>query len=196
MAVRSRVLAFVCAAGLALPLLVGCAAQNPAEGAAVLGEVQFLDSFSFDRKLSASLGAGQPRVDVVFPAVITLNGIPERMDKWLSKVEKFGGKVEIQAEPEPDRGILTEIFSLFVKLYEVAEEKLIYGPAANYNVLITYKRSTGIVSRLSFIRKAPNAAMPDVAKPDAAKPDAAKSAVVGQDVPAPTGPVSGAPGAK
>lgn len=175
MAVRTKVLGFACAACLTLLFLAGCAAQNPAEGAAVLGEVQFLDSFSFDRKLSASLGAGQPRVDVVFPAVITLNGIPERMDKWLSKVEKFGGKVEIQVEPEPDRGILTEIFSLFVKIYEVAEEKLIYGPAANYNVLITYKRSTGIISRLSFLRK---------------------PAAAGSDVPVPTGTDSSAPAAK
>ena len=78
--------------------LSGCATKNPAEGATVSGEVQFLDSFSFDRKLSASLGAGQPQVDVLFPAVITLNNIPERMDKWLSKVEKFGGKVEIPTD--------------------------------------------------------------------------------------------------
>lgn len=133
--------------------LSGCATKNPAEGATVSGEVQFLDSFSFDRKLSASLGAGQPQVDVLFPAVITLNNIPERMDKWLSKVEKFGGKVEIQAEPEPGRGIITEIFSLFIKIYEAAEEKLVYDPAKNYNVLVRYKAASGIITRVSFLSK-------------------------------------------
>jgi len=135
-------------------LLFACATKNPAEGAAVQKEVQFLDSFSFDRKLSASLGAKQPQVDVLFPATITLNNIPERMDKWLSKVEKFGGTVEIQAEPETGRGIITEIFSLFVKAYEAAEEALIYGAAKDYNVLIHYRAATGIITRLSFVRKA------------------------------------------
>jgi|GEM_PF-407586 len=133
--------------------LWACAPQNPATGAEVLKEIQFLDSFSFDRKLSASLGTGQDKVDVIFPAVITLNNIPERMDKWLSKVEKFGGKVEIQAEPEQGRGLITEIFSFFVKIYEIAEENLIYAPAKDYNVLIGYKAQSGIVTRLSFVRK-------------------------------------------
>lgn len=156
--------------------LWACAPQNPAAGADVLKEVQFLDSFSFDRKLSASLDASQDKVDVLFPAVITLNNIPERMDKWLNKVEKFGGKVEIQAEPEPGRGLITEIFSLFIKMYEAAEEKLIYSPAENYNVLITYKAKTGIITKLTFVRKPkPAEAKPEAeaAKPDAAPPAAA-----------------------
>jgi len=135
-------------------LLFACATKNPAEGAAVQKEVQFLDSFSFDRKLSASLGAKQPQVEVLFPATITLNNIPERMDKWLSKVEKFGGTVEIQAEPEPGRGLITEIFSLFVKAYEAAEEALIYGSAKEYNVVIHYRAATGIITRVCFVRKA------------------------------------------
>ena len=157
------VLAAVC---LSCLFLAACAPQNPAAGAEALKEVQFLDSFSFDRKLSASLAARQDQVDVVFPAVITLNNIPERMDKWLNKVEKFGGKVEIQAEPEPGRGLITEIFSIFIKAYEVVEEKLIYEPAKDYNVLITYKAKTGIISRLSFVRKPPAPApVPKTAKP-------------------------------
>ncbi len=133
-------------------LLPGCAVKSPAEGAAVQREVQFLDSFSFDRKLSASLSAGQDRVDVLFPAAITLNNIPERMDKWLSKVEKFGGRVEIQADTT-ERGFISEIIGFFVKVYEMAEESLVYAPAKDYDALITYKPGSGLVTRLSFVRK-------------------------------------------
>lgn len=142
-------LAALCLIGL---LLAACAGQNAAP-VTPQKEVQFLDSSSFDRKLSASLAGTEPEVNVVFPANITLNNIPERMDKWLSKVEKYGGRVEIQAEPEAGRSIITEIFSLFVKAYEALEEIFIYTPAKDYNVLIHYKARTGIVTRLAFVRK-------------------------------------------
>ncbi|MDP3425937.1 MAG: hypothetical protein Q8S17_00980 [Humidesulfovibrio sp.] len=138
---------------LAVLLLSACAPRNPAAGTAPLKEVQFMDTTGFDYKLSASLEAKQPSVDVTFPAVITLNNIPARIDKWLSVVEKFGGKVEIQAEPEPGRGLITEIFSIFVKAFEAAEEKLIYAPAKGYNVLVSYKAQNGIITRMTFTRK-------------------------------------------
>jgi hypothetical protein len=138
---------------LAALMLFACAPRNPAAGTAPLKEVQFMDTTGFDYKLSASLEAGQPSVDVTFPAVITLNNIPARIDKWLSVVEKFGGKVEIQAEPEPGRGLLTEIFSIFIKAFEAAEEKLIYAPAKGYNVLVSYKSQNGIITKMTFTRK-------------------------------------------
>ncbi len=150
---REKTIPVLCALCLAFLLLSACAARNPAAGTAPLKEVQFLDTTGFDYKLSASLEAKQPSVDVTFPAVITLNNIPERIDKWLSKVEKFGGKVEIQAEPEPGRGLITEIFSIFIKAFEAAEEKLIYAPAQNYNVLVTYKGKTGIITKMTFTLK-------------------------------------------
>ena len=133
--------------------LASCSGQNTAAGTTPQKEVQFLDTSGFDRKLSASLAGTEPEVNVVFPANITLNNIPERMDKWLSKVEKYGGRVEIQAEPEAGRSIITEIFGLFVKAYEAVEELFIYSPAKNYNVMIYYKARTGIVTRLAFVRK-------------------------------------------
>jgi len=150
---REKSIPFLLCACLACLLLSACAPKNPAAGTAPLKEVQFMDTTGFDYKLSASLEAGQQSVDVLFPAVITLNNIPERIDKWLSKVEKFGGKVEIQAEPEPGRGLITEIFSIFIKAFEAAEERLIYAPAKNYNVLVTYKGKTGIVTKMTFTRK-------------------------------------------
>ncbi len=150
---REKSILALLVACLACLVLSACAPQNPAAGTAAQKEVQFMDTTGFDYKLSASLEARQQSVDVLFPAVITLNNIPERMDKWLSKVEKFGGKVEIQAEPEPGRGLITEIFSIFIKAFEVAEEKLIYAPAKDYNVLVSYKAKNGIITKMTFMRK-------------------------------------------
>ncbi|MBI5519484.1 MAG: hypothetical protein HY916_05440 [Desulfovibrio sp.] len=178
-----------------LAVLSACAGRNPAEGAPALSEVQFLDSGSFDRKLSASLSARQPLVTVVFPASITLNNIPERMDKWLAKVEKFGGKVEIQPEPEAGRGIISEIFGLFIKAYEAIEEAVIYAPAKNYNVMIYYRAQTGLVTRLCFVQKGSQAAGPQPVgpQPSVSQPvDAQPAGPQNPDAQAiPTGPAGG-----
>ena len=165
-----------CLALCLLAMLAACAGGQPPVAAQALAEVQFLDTGGFDRKLSSALGAGQPEVTVVFPAAITLNNIPVRLDKWFSKVEKFGGSVDIQAEPEPDRGIISEIFGLFIKAYDAIEEAVIYSPAKNYNALIHYKAQTGLVTRVNFTRKVQKAA------PSAVTPTVA-----------PTGPVNSAP---
>ena len=162
---RGKMILALLAISLACLLPAACAPQNPAAGTAPLKEVQFMDTTGFDYKLSASLGTKQESVDVVFPAVITLNNIPERMDRWLSKVEKFGGKVEIQAEPEPGRGLITEIFSIFIKAFEAAEEKILYSPAKDYNVLVSYKAETGIITKMAFTRKPAAQTAPAVAKP-------------------------------
>lgn len=137
-------------------VLAACAGKQAADAATAQPEVQFLDTGGFDRKLSSALSANQPEVTVVFPAAITLNSIPERLDKWFSKVEKFGGTVDIQAEPEPGRSIISEIFGLFIKAYEAIEEAVIYSPAKNYNAMIYYKAQTGLVTRVCFTRKAPS----------------------------------------
>jgi len=150
---REKSILTLLAACLACLLLFACAPRNPAAGTAPQKAVQFMDTTGFDYKLSASLEAGQEQVLVLFPAVITLNNIPERIDKWLSKVEKLGGKVEIRPEPEAGRGIITEVFSIFIKAFEAAEEKLIFAPAKDYNVLISYKSGTGIITKMAFVRK-------------------------------------------
>jgi len=134
-------------------LLAACAGKQAADPAVAQQEVQFLDTGGFDRKLSSALSANQPEVMVTFPAAITLNNIPERLDKWFSKVEKYGGTVDIQAEPEPGRSIISEIFGLFIKAYDAIEEAVIYSPVKNYNVMIYYKAQTGLVTRVCFTRK-------------------------------------------
>lgn len=174
-------LALCLAIGL-LALLAACAGSQPPVAAQALAEVQFLDTGGFDRKLSSALASGQPEVTVVFPAAITLNSIPARLDKWFSKVEKFGGRVDIQAEPEPDRGIISEIFGLFIKVYDTIEEAVIYSPAKNYNVLIHYKSQTGLVTRVSFTRKVQKEA-----------PAAATAANATADIPAAQGGMAPAP---
>jgi len=116
-------------------------------------EVQFFDASSFDRHLSSALKADLPEVTVLFPAAITLNSIPERLDKWLSKVEEYRGDVKLVPVSDTGKGIISEILSLFVSAYDYLKDKAIYFPVKEYNVSIYYKRSSGIVIKVVFERK-------------------------------------------
>lgn len=118
--------------------------------------VEFFDSGSFDRSLSSALRKDAAAVTIKFPAPITVNSIPERLDKWFSMVEKHEGTVKVEADPdiETSRGLFTEIISLVVGAYEIIKGKIIYEPVKDYNAIIYYDpRGGGKVTRVIFTRK-------------------------------------------
>lgn len=140
---------------LALVLGFGFTAVCPAAAAETKDEtptIDFFDSSSFDRKLSAALKNKPSVVRVEFPAPITVNEIPVRMDKWLSQVEEYGGTVELKPEFS-DRGILGAIIDLIIGAYRLAEEKRTYGPVEHYNAEVWYTKEDGRITKILFVRK-------------------------------------------
>ncbi len=115
--------------------------------------VEFFDAASFDRHLSSALKADLPEVTVLFPAAITLNSIPERLEKWFSKVEEYGGEVKLIPISDTGKGLISEVLSLFVSIYDYLKDKAIYFPAKEYDVLIYYKKNSGIITKVVFERK-------------------------------------------
>ena len=80
--------------------------------------VTFIDTQKFDSDLTASLETIKKPVEVNFFNPLSPNEIPPRMEKWLSLVEKSGGKIEISTpanEPTPKNPAL--IFGLFSGLW-------------------------------------------------------------------------------
>lgn len=115
--------------------------------------VEFFDSESFDRQLSSALKADLEEVTVLFPAAITLNSIPTRLDHWFSKVEEYRGTVKLVPVSDTDKGIISEMLSLLVAAYDYLRDKAIYYPVKEYNAFIYYERNTGIVIKVLFERK-------------------------------------------
>ena len=115
-------------------------------------QVEFFDSESFDRKLSASLSADYPDVTLIFPAAITLNSIPKRLDHWFSKVEEYGGSVQLVPVTQ-DKGIFSEVMSLLVAAYDYLKDIAIYSPVEDYNALVYYQKGNGIIDKVVFTRK-------------------------------------------
>ncbi|WP_319581696.1 hypothetical protein [uncultured Pseudodesulfovibrio sp.] len=141
------------AALLCLVLLTSACA--PKKAPAVIepqDRVEFFDSDSFDRKLSACLSQDYPEVTLVFPAAITLNSIPKRLDHWFSKVEEFGGSVKLIPVTQ-DKGIFSEVLSMLVAAYDYLKDIAIYSPVADYNALVYYQKGNGIIDKVVFEKK-------------------------------------------
>ena len=116
--------------------------------------IDFFDSGAFDRKLSGALRKDLPEVRVKFPAKVTVNSIPKRMDKWLASVEKYGGTVELKVDEEySTRGIFGVVIDLILGAYELAREKILYGPSENYNATVYYMKGDGTITKVVFTRK-------------------------------------------
>ena len=93
------VAAIFCGLVLALALSACCGAgrYTPKQGETVAQDIEFIDSRTFDTQVQRAMGVQHPRITVTFPAAITLNSIPERLDKWLYAVQDSGGAVESRA---------------------------------------------------------------------------------------------------
>lgn len=131
-------------------------AKDVAEQTEETGEttLEFFDSGSFDKKLSKALRDDLEVVSVEFPAPTSVNTIPERLDKWLAAVEKDEGKVELKPDPDhADRGILSEVLSLTVKVFKFGKKKRTYSPAEDYDTTVYYLPGSGTITRVDFKRK-------------------------------------------
>ena len=93
----------------------GCNNMSPIQAKP---EITFIDTQKFDRELSSSLSSINKPVEVNFHNPITPNEIPPRLEKWLSMVDKSGGKVNVSSpvgEPAPKSPAL--ILGLFSGLW-------------------------------------------------------------------------------
>jgi hypothetical protein len=130
-------------------------AAQPTHGLQRQG-LTFLDSKLFDSRLSQELGAGKDKVDVEISGKVTLSNIPDRLDRWITRVGE-GGSVEVREGPARTRsifGLLPMIFSAF----EHASEERMLEPAKNYNATILYRRDDNgdsVIERIVFTRKKP-----------------------------------------
>lgn len=137
---------------------------DPALAQENVSAIEFLDSQTFDRKVSRELAKNPRRTVVAVNDQIPLSQLPARLDNWLSAVDNDGGAVEVKAESSvDDKGPKTRsmlavasiAFSAISKIGDYLKES-IYDPAKNYDATIYYKTTdsgTRIISSIVFTRK-------------------------------------------
>ena len=136
-------------------------AQTSSTEAQVTPGVAFIDIPKFDRDLYNALSHKSDPVNVTFYEQVSPNKMPERLQKWISIVEKTGGKVDIEPppnEPVPKSpllliGLIGSLWSAIKALTEIKEESL-YLAASKRNAVIVLERDASrqiVVARVSFV---------------------------------------------
>ncbi len=133
----------------------GPVAKDLAPGESAPSELDFFDSSRFDSRLSDSLKIGHDQVTTRMIGKVSVNAIPERIDKWFFMIEKHGGTVELQATGPEGRGLFTDLISLTVGAYNAVKEKMLYDPASEYNARVFYDPETAMIERVVFVEKEP-----------------------------------------
>ena len=135
---------------------------SPAQNSAPLAALSFVDLPQFDRQLSQSLNAGMPQVDVVFYEKVSPNQVPERLQRWLSAVERSGGKVRVtpppnEITPKDPFFLLSLLGSLVSSIKGIAEVQsdLPLVSAKGRDVVISLERNARgevIIGKMAFVR--------------------------------------------
>jgi dihydroxy-acid dehydratase len=117
--------------------------------------LSFIDIGNFDRELTASLNAPLDSVDVVFYEKVSPNKMPERLQKWISAVERSGGNVKVETPPnEPKPRSALTILSLLGTASPPAIDKRRESDAERAGAAVMNLAMKGIYPRHIMTKKA------------------------------------------
>lgn len=130
--------------------------SQPAVQPAFAQQMTFFDSKLFDAKLSKELESGKSRVEVEVSGRISLSNIPERIDRWITKVGE-DGRVEVkQSEPAVRTRSLFGVIPMIFSAFRQMKEERMYEPASQYDATILYRKDASgdtLIDRVIFTRR-------------------------------------------
>jgi hypothetical protein len=124
--------------------------------------VTFIDVANFDAELASSLNAPLDSVEVLFYEKLSPNKMPERLQKWISAIERSGGTVKINTppnEPTPRNplallGLLGSAYTT-IKSFVDAQPASYLSSAKGRNAVISLARSPNgdlLVEKIRFVK--------------------------------------------
>jgi hypothetical protein len=153
-----------------ISLLTGCETTptNKSDRTPPPNEVAFLDGDSFDNKLVDSLSFNHDEVSIKLYDKFLPNKMPTRIQKWVSHLEKNGGKIQMVEAPS-ESGVTAKdpflIFSLVNAIRsmlplaeQVQSEKNYYMNTRDRDVKFILSRNSKnevVIDRLVFVKKKP-----------------------------------------
>ena len=117
--------------------------------------IDFFNTSTFDHRMSSALRGNPATLTVNLVAPATLNNIPERLGSWVSMVESYEGKIELQDDSKVQTRTFVDPVSLVlagITVYKAVDNKLMYRPVHAYNATIHYQGS-GNITKVVFTRK-------------------------------------------
>jgi hypothetical protein len=126
-------------------LLDACASKPPAPQPKE--KVTYIDTNSFDRNLSSSMGANLETIEVPVDDRISPVAIPDRLNKWLAAVDANGGDIQVkQVETNAQgktRGFPIAVIGLAIEVVRLLRgdpAEQLYKSAGNYDADIMVRQ--------------------------------------------------------
>lgn len=148
-------------------VLLGCTTDQSTINSKVEAKsnITFIDIGKFDSELHASLiGKANEPIVVSFYDKVSPNEVPPRLQKWLTSVERNGGKVEI--EPPPNEfaakdpmlliSLFSGLFSSMKAITQIQDEQVIKA-AKGRTAVISLERNAAkqlVVGKVTFVKTA------------------------------------------
>jgi hypothetical protein len=127
--------------------------------------IRFIDLSKFDSDLYRALEAGSSPVVVTFYEKTSPNAMPTRLQKWLSAVEKSGGRIDVEPPPDEPRprspalllGLLGALWSSIKAWGEIREEAMLAAARSRHAVIALERNAAGdvVVARVIFAPRQP-----------------------------------------
>lgn len=119
-------------------------------------EMIYAKDWSFDYELSLALRKAEHDLVLKTPENVTLNEIPEDLDKWLSRIKENGGTVKAKAiadETMKTRSLFGVLIDVILYLIGVAKEEATFSAVDDFNAILNYDKETGQVKSINFYRR-------------------------------------------
>ncbi len=122
--------------------------------------IRFIDLSKFDSDLERALKGSNESITVMFYEKTSPNNMPNRLQKWVTAVEKSGGKIDVEPPPDEPRprspamliGLLGGLWSS-IKAWGEIRERAMLDAVQTRNVMIHLERNAAgeiIVARVAF----------------------------------------------
>jgi len=115
--------------------------------------IEFIDLDVFDASMTNSMRVNASTVTVTFPnQAVTINELPERLQRWLSAVHNHGGGFTVETqEGYQKKGLLT-VVGLMVSGYNLARDSLPMVMGRRYRAVIIVGGEQDGVDKIDFMR--------------------------------------------
>ncbi len=116
------------------------------------GPVEFIDIDMFDASLTQNMRKKSSLVTVIFPnQPVTVNELPERLQRWLSAVHNHGGGISVETQEGYIKKDLLTVMGILMSGYKLAKKSMPSLMSRQYKAVIVLG-SEGVVDKVDFIR--------------------------------------------
>lgn len=137
-------------------LLTACAAPSSqvAEQPSVIKKsFVFIDLDSFDEKMAGNFSANANEFEVlVHGDTVSMNNIPERMQRWLSLVDQKGQGLELKSESGVQPKSLSMIMAMAPQLFQYLENQYQKLLISDYKAVVYLADGSSKINKIVFKR--------------------------------------------